>query len=177
MTVAAAAGLTASVFAQMDAQPTPSAGSGGETYHDRSSFKKAAEASTNEVALSQAAVERASNPDVKAFAEMMVSDHTSLNSDLEALAAKRGVDINEAIEKGKQEDVESLRSKNGAEFDRAYLKYMVEGHKDAASLFDKEAQSTKDGDLADLSIRYLPKILEHLRKAEALYETAQASSQ
>jgi len=43
---------------------------------------KVARSSTNEVALSQLADSRASNPDVKSFAQMMVTDHTQANSDL-----------------------------------------------------------------------------------------------
>lgn len=60
---------------------------------DRRFITKAAESSMKEVALSQLAQERATNPQVKSFAQQMVSDHGQLNNDLMQLAARKGVSL------------------------------------------------------------------------------------
>src|SRR5580700_5108229 len=96
---------------------------------DKSFFMKAARASTNEVALSQLAESRSSNPDVKALAQMMISDHSRMNSSLQALATDKGIDLAKPILKGENDDVSSLSAKFGDDFDKAYAEKMVEAHK------------------------------------------------
>ena len=130
-----------------------------------------AEGSTNEVALSQLADSHTSNEDVKAFAQMMVGDHTKLNTQLSDLAMKKGVDLQEAVTKGQTKGVASLEKKTGADFDKDYIKEMVKGHKGAAELLKKEAADSKDGDFSQFAIQALPTVTEHLQKAEALEKT------
>src|SRR5580658_6072618 len=71
------------------AQDTTSAAASGDqplSHSDKHFIMKAAMASTNEVALSQLAVDHAASPDVKSLAQMMITDHQRLNAELQALA-------------------------------------------------------------------------------------------
>ena len=63
---------------------------------DRRFITKAAESSMKEVALSQLAEKRATNPAIKNFAQQMVTDHSQLNSDLMQLAQRKGVMLENA---------------------------------------------------------------------------------
>jgi putative membrane protein len=137
-------------------------------HSDRSFAAKLAESSTNEVALSQLADSHASNADVKQFAAMMVTDHTKLNSEFSDLAARKGIDISEPVMKGQKKGVAGLEKKSGADFDKAYLKDMVKGHKETAELLKKEAANSKDTDLAQFATQALPTVLTHLQKAQDL---------
>jgi putative membrane protein len=137
-------------------------------HSDRSFVVKIAEGSTNEVALSRLADTHASSDDVKAFAQMMVNDHTKLNTQLSTLAASKGIDIQEAVEKGQKKGYESLDKKSAADFDKAYIKDMVKGHKETADLLKTEAADSKDSDLAQFATQTLPTVLDHLQKAEAI---------
>jgi putative membrane protein len=150
---------------------TPSTNQDLIAHADRSFAVKLAEGSTNEVALSRMADTHASNDDVKAFAQMMVTDHTALNSQLSELASRKGIDISEAVAKGQEKGVSSLEKKSAADFDKAYIKEMVKGHKETADLLKKEAADTKDTDFAQFATQALPTVLEHLQKAEAIERT------
>jgi len=149
----------------------PSGNQDAVNHHDRSFVVKIAEGSTNEVALSRLADTHASSDDVKSFAQMMVTDHTKLNTQLAALAASKGIDIQDAVEKGQKKGYESLDKKSAADFDKAYIKDMVKGHKETADLLKTEAADTKDSDLAQFATQALPTVLDHLQKAEAIERT------
>jgi len=60
-------------------------------YSDKHFVKKVAEGGQLEIALAQLAVQRASDPGVRSFAQQLVSDHTQLSQQLESLAARKGV--------------------------------------------------------------------------------------
>lgn len=149
----------------------PSTNQDNVKHSDRSFVVKVAEGSTNEVALSRLADSHASSDEVKSFAQMMVTDHTKLNAQLATLAASKGIDIQEAVEKGQKKGVESLDKKSAADFDKAYIKDMVKGHKETADLLKKEAADSKDSDLAQFATQALPTVLDHLQKAEAIERT------
>jgi len=148
--------------------PSSSMGRDMVARSDRSFAAKVAMGSTNEVALSQLADSHASSDQVKSFAMMMVTDHQKLNAQLSDLAARKGIDISEAVAKGQKHGVESLEKKSGADFDKAYIKEMIKGHKETASVLKKEAADSKDSDLAQFATAALPTVLGHLQKAEEI---------
>jgi putative membrane protein len=141
------------------------------SYGDRSFMMKAARASTNEVALSQLADSRASNPDVKTFAQMMITDHDQANSDLQALSTSKGIDISKPVDGGKKDDVSSLSSKSGVDFDKAYAKIMVSAHEGAVGLFKGEVADGKDPDVVAFAKKYVDTLSMHLEHAKALEKT------
>jgi putative membrane protein len=157
--------------------PTPtslseSANESDSLHHSGKSFiMKVARASTNEVALSQLAASRSSNPDVKAFAQMMITDHTQANNDLGTLASSKGIDITKAVDKGNIDDVSSLSEKTGAEFDKAYAKKMYAAHEDAVKLFKKEATDGKDPEVVAFAAKYLETLSMHLEHARVLKDS------
>ena len=152
--------------------PSDSANEPDSMHHFGKSFiMKVARASTNEVALSQLADSRSANLDVKAFAQMMITDHTQANTDLGTLAASKGIDITKAVEKGKTDDFSSLSEKTGAEFDKAYAKKMYAAHEDAVKLFKKEATDGKDPDVVAFAAKYLDTLSMHLEHAKVLKES------
>jgi len=138
------------------------------SHGDRAFAAKLAEGSTNEIALSQLADSHASSTDVKQLAMMMVTDHQKLNAQFSDLAAKKGIDISEAVMKGQKKGVASLEKKSGADYDKAYIKEMIKGHKATVELLKKEAADSKDTDLAQFATQALPTVLGHLQKAEAI---------
>src|SRR5437870_1452241 len=89
----AAAGLLACapLVAQTSATPTTASKAGAMNASDRSFMKDAAQDGAAEVETSKMAQSKATNPDVKAFADQMVKDHTSANEELAALARTKGM--------------------------------------------------------------------------------------
>jgi putative membrane protein len=141
------------------------------SHGDKKFVKKVARASTNEVALSQLADGHALSPDVKSFAQMMITDHTKANTDLGALATTKGIDISKAVAAGNTDDISSLSSKSGADFDKAYAKLMVSAHKGAVELFKDEIATGQDPDVVAFAKKYVDTLSMHLDHAVALEKT------
>ena len=135
-------------------------------HSDHSFIEKAAKSGMEEVAISQVAVARSTNPQIKEFAQMMVSDHGGANSELTSLASTKGVTL--PMDKT---DIEKWTKRSTKDFDQEYIDKMVSDHKDAVSLFEKESKSTTgDPDLKAFALKTLPTLQAHLDKAKALKE-------
>jgi len=147
---------------------TASAESPDLSHKDKHFIREATESSTNEVALSRIAAERTTNPEIKAFAQQMLADHQQLNSDLQALASQKGIDVSKAVEKGNSSDIESLSNKSPKDFDEAYIKRMASSHEDAVDLFKNEVADGQDKDTVALAARYLPIVTAHCQHAKDL---------
>ena len=127
----------------------------------------AAEAGMAEVEIAKLAKDRAQNPRVKNFAEMMIKDHSAANNDLMNIARSKNVTLPSTI--GKHQDhLEDLSKKNGAEFDKAYMKMMVNGHEDVVKDFEKCSQNGTDPDVKTFAAQKLPTLRMHLDSAKAI---------
>ena len=99
-------------------------------------------ANTAEVELGRMAAERAANPEVKQFAQMMVDDHTKANTELMAIASQHNVPAPNELDDKHRDLRDKLAKYQGMEFDREYIDAMVDGHGDVVdklgSRVDKE---------------------------------------
>jgi putative membrane protein len=130
---------------------------------DRNFVEKAARSGREEVEISRIAAERTSNPAVRKFAEMVVSDHERANSELASLAASRGVDL-----PAKDAHENKWAKRDAKDFDVDYLKKMVSDHEDAIKLFRKESTDGADSELVAFARQILPKLEHHLEQANDL---------
>jgi len=62
----------------------------------------------------------------------------------------------------------TLKADRGAAFDRNYVNGQVEYQKGNAALFEQEIQNGADPDLKEFARQTLPKIVDHLHRAEKL---------
>jgi len=132
--------------------------------HSEQTFvEKAAKSGMEEVAISQIAVARATNPQVKEFAQMMVTDHGGANSELSTLASNKGVTL--PMDKT---NTEKWSARDAKDFDHEYMEKVVSDHKDAVSLFEKEAKNGTDSELRAFAVKTLPTLQAQLDKAKAL---------
>ena len=150
-----------------NAKPTSSPNNGDKVkttlkHGDKSFVEDAAKSGMEEVAISRIAVEKASNPQVKEFAQMMVSHHTAASSELTALAAAKGVTL------AKEPNVEKWAKKDAKGFDEAYMEKMVNDHQEAVKLFEKEFKNGDDPELTAFASKTLPQLQEHLAKAKEI---------
>jgi putative membrane protein len=79
------------------------------------------------------ALKKTHNPDVKAFAELMIRDHTAVNEGAGALLKKLGVtpqdnDFSRALNKGANAENKKLKSLRGKAFDREYARNELAYH-------------------------------------------------
>jgi putative membrane protein len=179
-----AGSLSSVVMAQSDlSPPSPTTGtqsprtmtpmsdmpsSGMAVKGDKSFFEKAGKSGTDEVAISQGASERLNNPQVKDFAQTMISDHTAANAQLMTLASSKGVML-PPMDKEAMKLQESW-SKRTKGVDQDYLSKMVSDHEDAVKLFTKATKS-EDADVAAFAQKTLPTLQHHLMMAQDLQKS------
>ncbi len=122
-----------------------------------------------EIQASQLAAQKASNPEVKDFAQKLVNDHTQLSNDLSSLAQNKGVTLSSStLEKRDQKELNTLNKYSGKKFDREYMKDMVKDHKEDIKDFQKEAKNGKDSDLQSFASNHISALQGHLSMAQDL---------
>ncbi|MBK5396239.1 DUF4142 domain-containing protein [Pseudomonas sp. TH39(2020)] len=126
-----------------------------------------------EVETSRLALEKSSSADIKAFANMMITDHSKANDELAALAKKHDIKVPDSTTLVKQakEKILDLRDES---FDAAYANNQVKAHEDTIELFKKEADTVTDDrtkgatELKGFAQKMLPALEKHLDMAKKL---------
>ena len=135
--------------ARNEANEPNTVGTGGNTAAgagDRAFVEDTTEAGMAEVELGRIASERASNPEVKRFAEMMIRDHTKAGEELKRIATAHSIPMPAGVDDEHRELMGRLMQLRGAEFDREYMKTMVESHEDVIDRLQTRASEDRFGD-------------------------------
>lgn len=136
---------------------------------DRKFIEKAAGSGMFEVQVSQLATARASSPDVKSFAGMLVDQHTKANDELTQLANAKGVELPAAPPHAMRREIDQLGQENGKAFDKDYIENVgIKQHQKDIKEFEKARKDVKDPDLKAWITKTLPVLKEHLAQAEKL---------
>lgn len=146
------------------AKPSAShAASGHDTF-----AMKAGQANFAEVELGKLALQTSMNDAVKKFAQMMVDDHGKALDELKGIAEKKNITLPSELDTEHKKLSDRLSKLSGAEFDRAYIQAMVDGHKKVVADVRKESQSGSDPDLKAWAAKVLPTVEAHLKQAETI---------
>ncbi|RYE19146.1 MAG: DUF4142 domain-containing protein [Sphingobacteriaceae bacterium] len=121
-----------------------------------------------EVQIAQLAQQKATSADVKQFAAKMITDHTKANDQLMALAKQKNITLPAALGTDEQKVLDDLSKKSGKDFDKAYVKAMVEDHEKDVKLFADEASDAKDADLKSFAGTTLPTLKMHETMIKAI---------
>lgn len=119
-----------------------------------------------EVELGNYVAQAGSSPDVKAFAQRMVTDHSKANKELMMLAENKQIKIPKEMNRKHMKTYQKLKGMQGADLDKAYMKQMVKDHKDDVKAFGNEAKKGKDPDIKAFAANTLPTLQEHLKLAQ-----------
>jgi putative membrane protein len=133
---------------------------------DKDFVMKAAQGGMAEVALGNMAASKATNADVKTFGSRMVTDHSKANDELKQLATTKGLTLPADAGAENQKTSDELSKKSGKDFDKAYMKDMVEDHEKDVKEFEKAAKDAKDADLKSWASKTLPTLQDHLKMAK-----------
>ena len=132
--------------------------------------KKAGVAGAAEVAAGKLGSEKATSPEVKAFAQKMVTDHTKANKELMAAAKAKNLEVPteaDMMHKAMMEKFE--HQKADADFDHDFMQQMVRDHEKAVELFQQASTDQNvDADLRSWAKTTLPHLQAHLKDAKAL---------
>jgi putative membrane protein len=98
------------------------------------------------VEFSRIALGKATNPDIKLFAQRMMDDHGAAGRNLKSVESGQPIEWPMQLDEKHGKIADELAKKHGADFDRAYMKAMVEGHQDLAAKLESRLDV---GSLAD----------------------------
>jgi putative membrane protein len=123
-----------------------------------------------EVALGKLALEKTTNIAVKNFADMMVDEHSKINDDLAQIATAKGIPLPATPDAVHLEKAGELRKMSEANFDKAYVAAMVDGHKKTLELMSNEAKNGKDADLKEFAAKTAKVVYRHLKAINNIYD-------
>ena len=118
---------------------------------------------------------KATSPDVKAFAKLMMSEHHSLRVAGLQLAKKLNLTpqapANDPLKPAAENEMAALGSApKGAQFDRTYIDQEVAVHKAVIDLAKQARGATQNEDLKHLIDQASPVVEKHLKMAEQIQE-------
>ncbi len=123
-----------------------------------------------EVSLSESATKHVVTAKAKAFAQMMIKDHTQMNKDLMALATNEQVTLPSDISDDAKKDIADMAEKKGKDYDEAYIDHAISKHKDAIDHAEKLAENGYNDQIKSFFSGVLPNLKHHLAMAEEAKE-------
>ena len=134
-------------------------------------------ANNTDISYARLVPARASNPEVKAFAQRMLTDHTLLNARIMDLSSRDGImaednagSLDFRDHSARRRDI--LRELTGARFDSTYIANEILYHRELLDAISSVLiPATKSGELRDFVTSLRPAISAHLAHAEQIRAT------
>jgi putative membrane protein len=128
-------GTTAAASKETTARPTAigTGGAGADVKSDGEFVHDVAIMNMTEIELSRLAVDKASSADIKLFGQQMIDDHDAAGNVLKTGVSGYSIEWPAQLDEKHRETVDDLTKKQGPDFDRDYMKAMVDGHQDLAA--------------------------------------------
>ena len=130
-----------------------------------------------EIQAGQIAQQRSRNADVKAFAAMMVKDHTAMSKEMGPLIAAAGQKPSADLDQRRKGFLDNLKAAPAADFDKSYIDQQVAGHQEALDLMKGYADHGSEAGLKGGASKAIPKVQEHLDRAKQIQTALSATKQ
>jgi putative membrane protein len=169
------AGLTAFTLQVQAQQSDPGSSSTSTrtqtgTSSDRAAsrfIKEAARDNQSEINLAQIGAQKAENADLKSFCQTLQQDHTQANTELEQLAQKYGVTIEQT--RGTEREANKFEKETaGAKLDQKLATEFLKDHQKTIAHFEKASTQVTESDVKAYIDKMLPKLREHFQHAETV---------
>ena len=138
------------------------------TGEEQTFIQKAAIGDQTEIKLSQIAAEKASIPEIKEFAQTMVTDHTKSSSMLKPIAVEHGMILPDNPGSETAEKVKRVEAQSGVAFDKTYIEMMVKDHEEMLHAFEAAAPKATDAKLKEFISTVQPVVAHHQEMAKAI---------
>jgi len=122
----------------------------------------AARSNNAEIQTSELALQRSNNDSVRQYAQRMIEEHTSVNQQLEPLAAQREIELPTTANDFDNAILEKLTQVPDEQFDQACMDTQVNAHLKSLTVFRTGARQVMDADLNAYATTLLPSIQDHL---------------
>ena len=139
---------------------------------DKAFMIKAAQGNFAEIDAAKLALAQSSSDSIKAFAQMMISDHTDAQTQLAALAQQQGVTLPDSTDDTHRLFAKRLMLVTGKTFDSAYMQSQVQDHIKTIALFQAEVSHGRNQQDKDFANKLLPKLQMHLQHAQTVAQNS-----
>jgi putative membrane protein len=121
-------------------------GAGANVKSDDDFVRDVARKNMAEIELSRLALDKAANPAIKAFAQTIIADHGEAGNKLKTVVSGQAIEWPAQLDDKHRKIAEDLPKEHGADFDREYLKAMIDSHQDLAAKLESrlDVQSLAD---------------------------------
>ena len=151
---------------------TTAVGGAIEPYSDANAVAFIQTVNTGEIEAAQLAKTKATDPEIKAFARQMETDHTAMKNEVAQTAQRLGLSAtatDEDVLEDHQEDMRALNeAKQGNDFDDKYIDEQVKAHKEALDEIDEALEKTQNAEFKALLQKARGAVDGHLKRAEEL---------
>lgn len=166
--------MKVSVFVITGALLLSVAGASAQGINDAQIAKIVVTANQVDIDAGKLAAAKATNREVKKFAQTMVTDHTGVNKQAVALVTKLKVtpedhDTAKSLYSGGRSNVANLKTLKGKDFDKAYIDHEVAYHQAVIDAVDKTLiPGAQNEELKALLVKVRPAFVAHLEHAKKI---------
>jgi putative membrane protein len=156
-----------------DPSAVGTAGRGVNADADREFVEDMIAGGNAEVELGRLVEDKSKNREVRQFAAMLVEDHTKAGADLKQVATTANIETMPAdanAADAHNDMMERLGKLSGAEFDREYIKAMVDKHEKTVDSVEEKADGPSNDHVKQWAAKTLPTLKKHLEQAKQIQE-------
>ncbi len=163
----------ASAGAAAASEGAGAAGGGVSQTGDAGFLAKASASGKFQLRAAEIAVQKATRPEVKAFAETLVRDHTVANAEIVTLASAHQATLPKGPDPSHQAALTGLDATTGPSFDKAWLEgIVIHQHQIDLQTYAIESVSGQAADLKDWAAKASSTLNHHLADAQKLAAAA-----
>lgn len=129
---------------------------------------KAAQSDQTEIQTSQLALQRSRNPEVRQYAERMITEHTASSKRLMPIAMQKKVTLPKDVGPANKPLLNQLARLSGTQFDKAYIAGQAQAHAKTQAEFQRYLREGRDPQLRAFATQVLPIVQGHLKTAQSL---------
>lgn len=115
--------------------------------------------------MSQMAQRKATSPDVKYLAQMIIGEHAAMQKALQQLAGHKSIVLPTGLGAEQAKRLGQLGALTGPAFDRKYVELLEDSHKTSVDDFEDMSDEAYDGDIRAFAANYLAPLKNHLDAA------------
>lgn len=141
------------------------------TDQDKQFLMTASQGDYTEITFSKLALQKSQNPQVKKYAQKMITDHTKLENEMKPFASQMGVTPVTSLDSMHQQKYDQLSSMSGADFDKQYIANMDTDHHASLDAFKAEESSTQDAKLKPVVKKGEKVVAQHTQMADKMMQT------
>jgi putative membrane protein len=161
------AGMVGAAGAQSCNMPGMAGGMGG----DKGVVMDASKSDYTEITFSQLALQKATDPKVKSYAQKMITDHQQLEQEMKPVADKLGVTPVTSLDSEHQQLYDQLNQMSGADFDKAYMQDMDQDHHKALTTLKAAEPTIQDKQLKPIAKKAVKVVAMHTEMADKMVKS------